>query len=157
MITNRKAIIFGLKGYYLYDNEKVPKWKHLGDKSQWIYPFQINFNIIKEQKKVILIESVGDMLSLWQAGVKNTMVIFGLDVSVAQLNALIKTDPDKMIISLNNDEDKNSAGNVAAEKLKRKLLKYFDKNQVAIHLPTANDFGEMSSEQIKEWELRNAV
>ena len=62
-----------------------------------------------------------------------------------------------MIISLNNDEDKNSAGNVAAEKLKRKLLKYFDKNQVAIHLPTANDFGEMSSEQIKEWELRNAV
>ena len=156
-IFNSKQTLLGFTGRYLYNNEKVPKWKHLGDKSQWIYPFQINFNIIKEQKKVILIESVGDMLSLWQAGVKNTMVIFGLDVSVAQLNALIKIDPDKMIISLNNDEHNNNAGNVAAEKLKRKLLKYFDKNQVAIHLPTANDFGEMSLEQVKEWELKNVI
>ena len=156
-IFNSTQTLLGFTGRYLYNNEKVPKWKHLGDKSQWIYPFQINFNIIKEQKKVILIESVGDMLSLWQAGVKNTMVIFGLDVSVAQLNALIKIDPDKMIISLNNDEHNNNAGNVAAEKLKRKLLKYFDKNQVAIHLPTANDFGEMSLEQVKEWELKNVI
>ena len=156
-IFNSKQPLLGFTGRYLYNNEKVPKWKHLGDKSQWIYPFQINFNIIKEQKKVILIESVGDMLSLWQSGVKNTMVIFGLDVSVAQLNALIKIDPDKMIISLNNDEHNNNAGNVAAEKLKRKLLKYFDKNQVAIHLPTANDFGEMSLEQVKEWELKNVI
>jgi DNA primase len=96
---------------------------------------------------------VGDMLSLWEAGVKNSMVIFGLDASVPQLNALIRLDPNKIIISLNNDEKNNSAGNLAAEKLERKLLKYFDRNQVSVKLPTENDFGEMSVQQIKEWKL----
>jgi hypothetical protein len=85
------------------------------------------------------------------------MVIFGLDVSVSQLNALIKIDPTKIIISLNNDAHNNSAGNLAAEKLERKLLKYFDKNQVAVHLPTENDFGEMSTKQIKEWKSKNEI
>jgi hypothetical protein len=153
-IFNSEETLIGFTGRYLYANEKVPKWKHLGDKSQWIYPLQINHDIIKEQKEIILIESVGDMLSLWEAGIKNSMVIFGLDVSVPQLNALIRRDPNKIIISLNNDEQNNSAGNLASEKLERKLLKYFDRNQVAIHLPTANDFGEMSPKQIKEWELK---
>ena len=156
-IFNSKEILLGFTGRYLYDNDKVPKWKHLGDKSQWIYPFQINYDEIKEQKKIILIESIGDMLSLWQSGVKNSMVIFGLDVSVSQLNALIKIDPTKIIISLNNDAHNNSAGNLAAEKLERKLLKYFDKNQVAVHLPTENDFGEMSTKQIKEWKSKNEI
>ena len=156
-IFNSKKILLGFTGRYLYDNEKVPKWKHLGDKSQWIYPFQINHNIVEEQKQIILIESVGDMLSLWEAGVKNSMVIFGLDVSVAQLNALIRLDPNKIIISLNNDEKNNSAGNLAAEKLKRKLLKHFDARQVSVRLPTENDFGEMSIQQIEKWKSKNEI
>ena len=152
-ILNSKEVLLGFTGRYLYDNEKVPKWKHLGDKSQWIYPFQINYETIKKQKEVILIESVGDMLALWEAGIENSMVIFGLDVSVPQLNALIRLDPNKIIISLNNDEKNNSAGNVAAKKLERKLLKYFDVSQVLVKLPDKNDFGEMSVQQIKEWKL----
>ena len=36
-------------------------------------------------------------------------------------------------------------------KNERKLLRYFDKNQVQISFPTKNDFGEMSKEEIKEW------
>lgn len=156
-IFNSKKTLLGFTGRYLFNNEKVPKWKHLGDKSQWIYPFQINYDIIKERKRVILIESVGDMLSLWEAGVKNSMVIFGLDVSVAQLNALIRLDPSEIIISLNNDESNNSAGNLAAEKLERKLLKYFDVSQVSVKLPTENDFGEMSVQQIKEWKFKNEI
>ena len=33
----------------------------------------------------------------------------------------------------------------------KKLRKYFDENQVEVKLPTKNDFGEMSKEEILEW------
>ena len=45
------------------------------------------------KKELILIESIGDMLSLWSAGIKNTLVIFGLNLSPSLIGALIKIDP----------------------------------------------------------------
>ena len=63
----------------------------------------------------------------------------------------MKTDPTHVIISLNNDSQGNSAGNEASEKNYNKMLKYFDKKQIIIHLPTQNDFGEMSSKEILDW------
>ena len=89
------------------------------------------------------------MLSLWDAGVKNTIVLFGLDASISVLNTLIRLNPTKISISLNND--KSLAGNKASAKLKRKLDKYFDYNQSEIKLPTKNDFGEMSEKEIQDW------
>ena len=107
--------------------------------------------IIKEKNEAILIESIGDMLSLWDAGIKNTIVTFGLDASVAIINFLLRYDTETIKISLNNDADNNLAGNEAAEKLQRKLRKYFDEGQVSIKLPTKNDFGEMTKEEINHW------
>ena len=88
---------------------------------------------------------------MWDAGVKNIIVIFGLDISLPVLNSLIKIDPQKIYISLNNDAENNSAGNAAAQKLEKKLLKYFDFNQIWVNLPDKNDFGEMSKEEITAW------
>ena len=158
-IFNSKDVLVGMTGRYIYEmnNPKIAKWKHLGDKSEWKYPLQINYNIIKENKKVILVESIGDCLSLWNCGVKNVMVIFGLNVSVPQLNTLLRIDPNKIVISLNNDSQNNNAGNNAAKKTHNKLLKYFDSQQIQLALPTSNDFGDMSQEQIKEWKLKNEI
>jgi len=59
-------------------------------------------------------------------------------------------DVDKITISFNNDANNNNRGNIAAEKAKRRLLKYFDPNQVEIRLPSGyNDFGEMPINKIK--------
>lgn len=152
-IFNSQENLIGLSGRCVLESRKEgrPKWKHLGDKSHWRYPFQFNYNVIQESKKIILIESIGDALALWDAGVKNIMVIFGLDTSIPLLNSLIKIDPKRIYISLNNDSQKNSAGNIAAEKLKNKLLKYFDPTQVELALPQKNDFGEMSKDEIQNW------
>ena len=109
------------------------------------------YKILKDTKKAILVESIGDMLSLWEAGIKNVIVTFGLDVSVAILNTLLRIDPDKIYISLNNDASNNNAGNEAAKKVERKLLKYFNRDQIAIKLPDLNDFGDMSTVQIGKW------
>jgi len=115
---------------------------------------QLNYNIIRKKEEVFLIESIGDALSMWDANVKNFMVIFGLDVSIPVLNSLIRMDPKKIYIALNNDSENNNAGNAAAEKLEKKLLKYFDFNQVRVVLPDKNDFGEMDTQEIKEWESK---
>ena len=60
---------------------------------------------------------------------------------------------EKIIISFNNDEQNNSAGNLAAQKARKKLLKFFDPEQIKIQLPSKNDFGEMSKKEINEWAL----
>ena len=129
-----------------------PKWKHIGQVHDWVYPAYLNNEIIKKEKKVILVESIGDMIALWDVGIKNVLVIFGLNVSSGILNFLLKMDPFYIILALNNDSLKNSAGNKATEKNYKTMLKYFDKNQLVIHLPTKNDFGDMTKKEINSWE-----
>ena len=126
----------------------IPK---IGDKSKWKYPMQYNNKLLTKLKKIILVESIGDMLSLWNSGIKNTMVTFGLNISLDVLNYLLRIDVNEVIISFNNDENNNSAGNIAAEKASKKLRKYFDYSTIKVNLPPKNDFGEMTKEEIQEW------
>ena len=153
-VFNKHKKLIGVSGRVVSSSDTRSKWKHIGVKSNWIYPLQYNHNIIIKQKKVILVESIGDMLSLWNAGVKNTIVLFGLDCSISVLNSLIKLNPLDIKISLNNDQGNNSAGNEAAFKLKKKLNKYFNDSQSRVCFPTKpfNDFGEMTVNEIREWD-----
>jgi hypothetical protein len=137
------------------ENSKRPKWKHIGDKSNWKYPLQANYKTLKSIREIILVESIGDMLALWENEIQNIIVTFGLDVSTSVVNLLLKLDPNKIYISFNNDSSNNNAGNVAAEKAKRKLLKYFDRYQIQIALPDKKDFGEMDKEEIDRWGENN--
>jgi hypothetical protein len=149
-IFNSKKEIVGFSGRDITNKSKI-KWKHLGDKVGWCYPNFLNLEEIKSKREAILIESVGDCLALWDAGVKNTIVTFGLEISISILNLLLKLDPNKIYISFNNDQQKNNAGNDAAEKGKNKLLRYFDPRQIEIKLPNKKDFGEMPLEEIVKW------
>ena len=153
-IFNHKKELVGVSGRYIYPLEqdsKIPKWKHIGQKKNWKYPLQINNKIIRKEKKAILVESIGDMLALWEAGIHYPVVTFGLDVSVEIINYFLRIDIDKIYVSFNNDDENNMAGNLAAEKAERKLIKYFDSNQVSIQLPPKKDFGEMSTQEIVAW------
>jgi hypothetical protein len=152
-IFDKERKLIGVAGRDILNrSEKMcPKWKLVGDKINWKYPLQVNSKILSESRQVILIESVGDMLSLWEAGIKNTIVTFGINLNTSILNTLLILNPDKIHISFNNDSDKNNAGNLAAEKTKDKLLKHFDKHQISIALPPKKDFGEMTKEEILQW------
>jgi hypothetical protein len=149
-IFDNKNNIIGFSGRDITNLSKI-KWKHLGEKTEFVYPLFINSQIIEEQKEIILVESIGDMLSLWQAGVRNTLVIFGTSVSLPILNYCLKIDPKKIHISLNNDSNKNNAGNIGAEKTQSRLSRYFDKSQLKISLPPKKDFGEMTTQEISQW------
>ena len=142
--------IIGFSGRDVTNLSKI-KWKHLGEKNDFLYPLFLNSQLIKNQKEIILVESIGDMLSLWQAGIKNVLVTFGTNLSLGILNYCLKIDAKKIYISLNNDSNKNNAGNIGAEKTYTRLKRYFDDRQLKIALPTRKDFGEMNREEILKW------
>jgi len=149
-IFDLKSEIVGFSGRDITNKSKI-KWKHIGEKSNWRYPLFINSDILEKEKEIFLIESIGDGLKLWDAGVKNFLITFGLEISITLLNYLLRMAPNKIYIAFNNDAEKNLAGNQAAVKAERKLLRYFDKQQIKIRLPNAKDFGEMSVQQIQNW------
>tara|TARA_Y100000114_G_C11753470_1_gene325645 strand:+ start:131 stop:1048 length:918 start_codon:yes stop_codon:yes gene_type:complete len=149
-IFNSRLDVIGLSGRKLEAESKRPKWLHYGPKSKWIYPTFINEKELRKTKEVILVESIGDMLSLWQAGIKNCIVLFGVNLSKAVLFYLIKLKVNKIIIALNNDGD-NKAGNKGALKILDTLNYYFTKNNSKIALPTKNDFNEMTTDEIIRW------
>jgi len=152
-IYNYKKELVGVSGRSIVDRN--PKWKHIGVKSEWKYPLQINNKILRSEKQVILVESIGDMLALWDCGIKNTMVTFGLEVSVAVISYLLRIDIDHIFIAFNNDEQKSSAGNQAAEKACAKLARHFDPEQIHVAIPEGScDFGEMTKEEILSWKKK---
>ena len=149
-IFDIKNNIIGFSGRDITNLSKI-KWKHLGEKNDFVYPLFLNSQAIEAQKEVILVESIGDMLNLYQAGIKNVLVTFGTSLSLGILNYLLKMDVKKIYISLNNDSNKNNAGNIGAEKTYSRLKRYFDDKQLKISLPTKKDFGEMNKEEILQW------
>ena len=152
-VYDYKQNLVGVSGRDLVNDSssKRPKWKHIGDKGQWKYPMQVNNKIIRETKEIIVVESIGDMLSLWEAGIKNVAVSFGLQIGLGLINYFLRVDAQKIYLAFNNDAGKNSAGNQAAEKNSNRLTRYFDGEQIKVALPDKGDFGEMSSEEIWSW------
>lgn len=149
-IFDLKDNLVGFDGRYLKTLwETIPKWKKLGAKSHWIYPYKWNAKYIKDE--VILVESIGDMLSLWDVGIRNVLVTFGVEPSPQLISFLIKLDIKKIIIALNNDEDNNDVGNRSADKARIKICRYFDVSQVEIRLPDKKDFNEMSEQERLDW------
>jgi len=147
-IFDKRDRLVGVAGRDVTGKQQM-KWKLLGEKSSWAYPMKYNLNFLLDDRKVFLVESIGDMLALWEAGIKNCIVTFGLAITPKIKQVLMFTDPKKIYISFNNDE--NQAGNAAAKKAYNNLCRQFDASQLEIRLPSKNDFGCMSKGEILRW------
>ncbi len=148
-IFNSRRKIQGFSGRDVTGKSPI-KWKHLGKKNEWAYPFIFNHQYIQESEQLILVESIGDMLSLWESGIKNTGVTFGTDIGGGLLKAITRLDPKKIVIATNNDQ--NKAGQKAAIKIQKSLLAaFFDISQLQISHPTKNDFGDQTKEENLNW------
>lgn len=147
-IFNSRKKIEGFSGRDITGKSKI-KWKHIGRKSDWAYPLYFSHKYVTESGQIILVESIGDMLSLWQCGIRNTAITFGTDIGSGLLKAILRLDPKSIIIATNNDE--NQAGQKAAQKIKSKLVEFFDESQIRISHPIKNDFGEQIPEDNYRW------
>ena len=162
-IFNEFKQIHGFSGRDMknLDDSNRPKWKHIGKKKDWIYPYYILeeevLSSIQEKGYVIIVESIGDLLSLHQNGYKNCLVSFGLTISSKLACAIVSMDPDHVIISFNNDtSSQENRGLDASFKNYLKMLSVFDPHSVKICLPTKNDFGDMDSEDFNQWDKKVA-
>ena len=148
-IYNEHFQIIGFSGRKV-DNVETAKWKHIGKKNNWIYPAYIpNENtvdsVITEKEEVYLVESIGDAMALYDQGIKNVLVIFGLSVSPAIITYLSSKRLNKIIIAGNNDfNSETNRGLIASIKNYLKLSSYFDLDVLSIKVPPKgfNDLGE---------------
>lgn len=134
------------------DEDNKPKWLHVGRCSDWFYPYFCISSIreaIEKERCVHIVESIGDCLSLYDNGVKNVLVSFGLNISpkfIAKLNYL---PIDKIFISFNNDfNSEKNRGFEGAIKSIFKLCDSTDFEKIYFAPPASNDFGDMSKEDI---------
>ena len=129
----------------------TPKWRHSKGfkKSSYLYGLNIAKESIKESQTVFLVEGQGDVWRMHEAGIKNTVGIFGSNLSDDQLILLEKSGALKIIILTDNDE----AGIKAAEQIVKKGGRRFNYVRPQI---SEKDIGDMSVEQIKE-EVLNII
>lgn len=146
-----KGKIIGFAGRDITDKSDS-KWKLLGKSETWHYPRFLSEKEIKKKKEVILVESVGDMLSLFNCGIENILVLFGIKLKTGIYKSLIELAPNKIIIALNNEPNNNFIGNKAAEEIKNKLNGFFESDRISINLSKPDvDFGFMECEEIHDW------
>jgi len=144
--------IIGVTGRDLFDNSSRPKWKIIGKKSNFVFPHHVTGREIEDKSEVILVESIGDGLALYESGIKNFLVLFGTKISKSIILYLIRQNVQKIIIATNNDSDKDkNYGLEGAKQSKSQLIKFFDESKIEIRLPQKNDFGAMKKAEILEW------
>lgn len=150
-IRDNNGKLQGAAGRDVLNRDMSKKWKIKGKKSEFIYPL-FQPEIFSKTKQICLVESIGDCLSLWNAGVKQVICIFGLNLSQKVLSFIVSQNPDKIFISLNNDFEKDeNRGQNGAKKILTKLNLFFDNSKIINSPPILGDFGEQNIEKNIEW------
>lgn len=142
-MRNERNQIIGFSGRSINHKKdsEYPKWIHLGGKRFFIYNRKIAEPAIKHTKKCFLVESIGDLLALSQAGYDNALCLFGLNISSTLVKYLIGINPEKIIISTNLDENKR--GQEGAIKIYKILSKFFSHEKLLISHPPENDWNDV--------------
>lgn len=141
--------IVGFTGRVIFPNVNPP-WKHLGATGRWVWG---DLDEIESTHRVILVESVGDLLALRENGIKDVLCLFGATLSSCLLSKIIALNPKLIIISTNRDF-KHTVGQRAAQEIRNKLSKFFDEEMLEITFPPerkdVKDWGEATKEEITQ-------
>jgi len=124
-----KNKIIGLSSRDL-SGKSVSKYKINSEKKTFVFPAFCCDSDIKSSKRVILVEGVPNCMSLMTVGIRGCLVLFGVEVSFAVINYLLRIPDIKIVISTDNDY----AGRTGADKIYAKLRKYFDHDQIKIKI-----------------------
>ncbi len=139
------------KGYHDPDYQYCPrkpqtfsKWKHSVGfaRNDFLYNYWFSKHHIRKLKTAILVEGPGDCFALEQAGIHNSVGLFGLSISSKQKSLLQKVNAVHVILCMDNDD----AGRKASAVLTDKLSHYF---KVSTTLLCAKDIGEMEPKAIR--------
>lgn len=113
------------------------------NKSNFLYNYGKAMEQIKATQTIILVEGQGDVIRLWESGIRNAVGIFGSKISDSQEFLIQKTGASNIVIMTDNDD----AGQSCAKDLQERLQYLF--NICLIKMPK-NDVGDMTIEEINE-------
>lgn len=142
-------------GYYHDKNSECPstlteqmnssKWKHSPgfNASDCLYNLWSARQKIMDTNSIILVEGPGDVWRLEEAGIKNSVAIFGVDLTEEQLVLLGSSWCTNVIICMDNDEAGIKASENLSKTLRRMYKLYFPKL-------IQKDLGESSVEEVKK-------
>ena len=127
------------------DRWKYPKWKHNKDfKSQnYLYNFWKAKSHILQTGSVIIVESPGNVWRLEEAGIHNSVAIFGSNMSDRQKILLDGSGAMTIITIMDNDD----AGKKAAITINNKCKNTYNIINISITKP---DIAEMTIEEINQ-------
>lgn len=141
--------ITGFTGRLVQPNSFAPSWKHLFKSSKAVYPWHVSGAHIKETKTCVLVESIGDYLALASHGIEPVLCLFGLNLNGKIISSLVGANVNRIIVSLNRDEDE-SKGQRAAEVIRNRLCAFFAEDHVSVRLPPVGvkDWGACPTDEI---------
>jgi len=126
------------------DESIKPKWLHSkGFKKCVLYGLNLAKNSILESRSVVLVEGQGDVWKMHEAGLTQTVGIFGSSINDDQLLLLEESGALNIVILTDYDE----AGEKAADQIVKKCGRRFNYYRPII---STKDVGEMSVDEIKQ-------
>jgi len=126
------------------NDDMKPKWLHSkGFRKSVLYGLNIAKEEILKTRTAILVEGQGDVWRLHEAGLKNTVGIFGSSINEDQLILLESSGALNLVVLTDSDE----AGNKAYSQILKKCGRRFNYYRPSI---SEKDVGDMTIEQIKE-------
>ena len=127
------------------DESLKPKWRHsTGFKAEEnLYNYWYAKDFIKECGVVILVESPGNVWRLEEAGIHNSVALFGASLGDKQKMLLDISGAMTIITIMDNDE----AGKKAALQINKKCQRIYNMKNIEINYA---DIAEMSVDQINK-------
>lgn len=129
------------------DNELwlMSKWRHSKDfkTQEHLYNYWFAKDYISKSGVAILVESPGNVWRLEEAGIHNSLAIFGSSLSDRQKMLLDISGALSLITIMDNDD----AGRKATENIKKKCNKTYNIKTIEI---SYEDIGSMSVDQVEQ-------
>lgn len=143
LYDSQHKIAQNFMGRRIDDSLYIPKWKPSKDinPKKWLF----NSWHWDKPRKIILVESIGNVLRLEQAGIKNSGGLFGNNISKEQIEIIEKFKPEEVILLMDNDE-----GGRIGNMLIPKHLRNFRVSVAKPDWGDYNDIGQMPVDEINK-------
>lgn len=122
------------------------KWSHNKGfkKTRYLYNFwNVKNTYEKYNKDIILVEGPSEVWKLEEAGILNSMAIFGSGITGHQIDLVSRLTPSRIITIMDSDE-----GGLHAEESCLEAFK--NRYKIECIMPSKNDLGDMSKQEIFE-------
>jgi 5S rRNA maturation endonuclease (ribonuclease M5) len=129
----------------IVDQINACKWKNSPgfEAAHYLYNLWFAREHIMETSTIILVEGPGDVWRLEEADIKNSVAIFGTDLTEEQLTLIESSWAMNAIVLTDSDE----AGREAAQNIKEKLQRT---HRLYFPMLEANDVGDLQTDQVTD-------